>query len=238
MSATERGSPQVGNSLWNRARSFIYDKSITAFTSKWYRLVLERVPENSHVLDVGIGTGAALIANESILRAKNITVQGVDYDEAYVKTCQESIDQAGLAKFVLVAQADIRSFEPPDHRLYNHIYFSGSFMIIPDQVNVLKKMVEMLVDRQDGRIFFTQTFELQKNTWLEWLKPKLSSITTIDFGNVTYQEDFEDSLAAADMAVESDELIEDGKARDNIRESRLICARSKMYANPVSETIG
>ncbi|KAI0558856.1 S-adenosyl-L-methionine-dependent methyltransferase [Gracilaria domingensis] len=144
---------------------------------------------------------------------------------------------AQLSSLVSVVQADIRHFEPPDQRLYTHIYFSGSFMIIPDQVNVLTKMIQLLVDRQDGRIFFTQTFELQKNTWLEWIKPKLMSITTIDFGHVTYQQDFEDALAAADLSVESDQLIEDGRARPNVRESRLVCARSKMYDKPQRETV-
>ncbi|PXF41136.1 Carboxy-S-adenosyl-L-methionine synthase [Gracilariopsis chorda] len=237
MSTDSQSSPEPSRkSIWSQARSLIYDNSIVNFTSRWYQSVLELIPENSHILDVGIGTGAALINSSSILRARNITVVGVDYDEAYVQTCRENIASAGVSNMVSVVQADIRDFSPPDERLYDHIYFSGSFMIIPDQVNVLKKVVDLLVDRQDGRIYFTQTFELQKNSLLEWLKPRLSMITTIDFGQVSYQQDFEDAIAAAGVAVESSEVIDDGKTKPNVRESRLICCRSKLYVESVAET--
>ncbi len=40
-----------------KAKSFIYDAVILRMTEKWYRNVLDRLDENSVLLDVGIGTG-------------------------------------------------------------------------------------------------------------------------------------------------------------------------------------
>lgn len=40
---------------WRWARSAVYDAAIVWFTSEWYKRVLERVPVNARLLDVGIG---------------------------------------------------------------------------------------------------------------------------------------------------------------------------------------
>ena len=42
-------------------RSFVYDALILKMTTRWYEAVLTKLPENSIVLDVGIGTAGALL---------------------------------------------------------------------------------------------------------------------------------------------------------------------------------
>ena len=42
---------------------------------------------------------------------------------------------------------------------------------------------------------------------MEFIKPKLKYITTIDFGRVTYEEDFFNSLAQQNLQVSEDRLI-------------------------------
>lgn len=223
--------------MWERVRSYVYDKAIVSLTTKWYLKVLQEIPEGSHILDVGIGTGAALVANASTLRARNISVVGVDYDQAYVITCQRLISEARLEKHVTVVHDSIYDFTPRDNRLFNHVYFSGSFMILPNPVAALQKVIELLVDREDGRIIFTQTFELKKNSFLEWFKPKLMNLTTIDFGNVSYEGDFEDAVHEAGLVIETSEVIDDGNKVDGVRESRFICARSMLYVPRGTETV-
>jgi hypothetical protein len=44
-------------------RSFIYDIFILRLTSRWYAEVLRRMPEGAMLLDAGIGTAGALLAN-------------------------------------------------------------------------------------------------------------------------------------------------------------------------------
>lgn len=215
--------------LWDRARSFIYDRAIVNFTSTWYRAVLDRIPSESHILDVGVGTGTALLANASLLRSKRITVVGVDYDSSYVQQCRKNIHNANMDDYISVVHADINQFTPEDNRLFDFVYFSGSFMILPNQVTILKRVVELLVDREKGRVFFTQTFELQKNSVMEWIKPKLMALTTIDFGNVSYEGDFDDTLHEAGVVIHETVVLDDGKKVDGVRESRLISARSRLY---------
>lgn len=60
-------------------------------------------------------------------------------------------------------------------------------MIMPDPVKALEHVNSLL--KPNGKIFITQTFEQHKNVLLEKIKPMLKYILTIDFGQITYEED-------------------------------------------------
>jgi ubiquinone/menaquinone biosynthesis C-methylase UbiE len=169
-------------------------------TTEWYHVVLERLSTNAHMLDVGIGTGTALLRNEHLLRKKNISVIGVDYDKDYVQLCQKNIEQRGLTDLVKVQHISIYDYDNQGKVLFDAIYFSGSLMIMPDPVKALKHVARMLKP-SEGRIYVTQTFETRRNKWIELVKPLLKFLTTIDFGQVTYEEDFLRSFEAAGLQI-------------------------------------
>ena len=64
-------------------RSFIYDPLILRLTPRWYAEVLKRVPEGAAVLDVGIGTAGALLANADLVKCKRLRITGIDIDERH-----------------------------------------------------------------------------------------------------------------------------------------------------------
>lgn len=222
---------------FGKLRSAVYDTAIVSFTAKWYMEVLSDMPEGARLLDVGIGTGAALVKNAELIRAKNLTIVGVDYDAAYIKRCKELVAEHRLGRQVSVECCSFYDYAPADGRLFDHVYFSGSFMILPDSPGALRHAVELLTDREDGRLYFTQTFELRKNPMLEWLKPTMSYWTTIDFGQVTYVEDFDAALFEGDCISVRSSRIADGKATEGVRESRLVVARSTLYVPAAHETL-
>src|SRR5512141_1804771 len=98
-------------------------------TASWYRAVLERLPPGCRLLDVGIGTGSALVANAALLRARAIDVVGLDVDADYVARCVQSVRRAGLSDRVAAQLVSVY-----DHHggPYDAVYFSGSFMLLPD----------------------------------------------------------------------------------------------------------
>jgi len=91
--------------LWMWLRATLYDLAIVWFTAEWYRRVLEQLPEDAHVLDVGIGTAAALVANVELIRRKRLRIVGVDIDAAYIARAETLIAKAGLADAVQVRSA-------------------------------------------------------------------------------------------------------------------------------------
>jgi tRNA A58 N-methylase Trm61 len=165
-------------------------------TTPWYTTVLERIEPNSTILDVGIGEGAALMHNSTLLTTKRLQWHGVDIDADYVNCCHNNITKNNLSKSVTVSCESIY-----DHQgKYDHIYFSGSFMLLPDPIKALQHVTSLLKS-SNGKIFFTQTMETNRSLLLEFIKPLLKYFLTIDFGNVTYENEFLELLKKCNMNI-------------------------------------
>jgi SAM-dependent methyltransferase len=180
-------------------RAWVYDRVIAGMTAKWYRQVLERLPDGARLLDVGIGTGAALARCADVVRAKNLTVIGLDIDRDYLACCQAALGRAGLTGHVTPVLGSVY-----DHRggPYDAVYFSASLMLLPDPVAAIAHVSTLLAP--GGRLFSTQTFHHRRSPLLERAKPLAQHVTTIHFGRVTYEHEFR--KAFADAGIELEEL--------------------------------
>lgn len=223
-------------------RSWVYDTVIVSMTKRWYREVLTKLPTNARVLDVGIGTGTSLLENRDVIVSKQLHVTGVDYDEHYVIAAIANVKRYGLEKQVELVHASIHDYTPTTSSAaapsssdsssapFDAVYFSGSFMIIPDKAQALTRCVKMLKPTTplssagSGRVYFTQTFEqdgIVGRYVTPWVKSALRALLTIDFGTVTFEKDFLEVLKAADVQVESRVSL----AKSMFREQVLIIAK-------------
>ncbi|HHJ38043.1 MAG TPA: class I SAM-dependent methyltransferase [Methylothermaceae bacterium] len=184
------------NNLVSTLRGIIYDHTFAKLTIDWYQAVLERLPEGAEVLDVGIGTGGAVAANANLILEKNLQVTGLDIDADYLERCEKTLAKAGLSDHVSVRLESVY-----DHQggPYDAVYFSGSFMLLPDPIAALKHVLSLL--RANGSVYFTQTFHDRPSPLAEKIKPILHRVTTIHFGRVTYWEDFQEVLQQAGAGV-------------------------------------
>jgi ubiquinone/menaquinone biosynthesis C-methylase UbiE len=175
-------------------RAWIYDQTFVGLTVGWYREVLKRLPRGARLLDVGIGTGGALVRNADLVKARNLHVVGVDIDSAYLRRCRKLVAEAGLARHVAPMLESIY-----DHRggPYDAVYFSASFMLLPDPVGALRHTVQMLAP--GGRVYFTQTIHTRRAPVMEKVKPMLHRLTTIHFGRVTYEHELVDVVRRAGL---------------------------------------
>ncbi|HEY0038970.1 MAG TPA: class I SAM-dependent methyltransferase [Longimicrobium sp.] len=209
-------------------RSLIYDTLILRLTSGWYREVLRRVPEGAALLDVGVGTAGALLANAEWVERRKLRVTGIDVDADYVERARRRLRDSAIAGGV-----EVRLESVYDHRggPYDAVYFSGSFMLLPEPERALRHSHALLAP--DGRIFFTQSFQTRPNRWLEILKPMLKRVTSIDFGRVTYEDDFRAQIRVAGLELEEFTVL----ARHGSRASCLAVAR-RAGVQPQSAGIG
>lgn len=191
-------------------RSQIYDRVIVNMTTQWYTAAMDAMPPNSRVLDVGIGTGAALLRCADKARAQGLVFEGLDYDADYVASCKAAFARAKAGDVLEEAyEASVYDFTGGP---YDAAYFSGSLMIMPDKPGALAHVASLL--RPGGRIYVTQTIEKHPNKLLEIVKPILFHITTIDFGGVTYLPDLHKAVADANLhIVDSVELPGGSSAR-------------------------
>ena len=97
---------------------------------------------------------------------------------------------------------------------YDAAYFSASFMLLPDPAAALQHLRTLL--DADARIYFTQTFEHRPSRMVERVKPLLRTLTTIDFGRVTYEHDFRRVLAAAGVTLDELVQLDNGKRRSSV----------------------
>ncbi|MBW2253418.1 MAG: class I SAM-dependent methyltransferase [Deltaproteobacteria bacterium] len=183
-------------------KAWIYDRALLSLTTGWYREVLLRVPTGSRILDVGIGTGGALASNASLLIERDLHVIGVDIDPDYVNRCRRRMVRAGLEERVDTRLLSIYDYEETG---FDAAYFSASFMLLPDRERAVRHVNGLLAP--GARVFFTQTFQKRRSRVLEAMKPMLRALTTVDFGEVTYEDDFLAVLASAGLRVtETDTL--------------------------------
>lgn len=180
-------------------------------TAGWYRAVLAKVPEHARLLDVGIGTGAALLANADLVEQRDLRVVGVDIDAAYIDRCRAEVARCRLADRI---EARLESVYDHAGGPYGAAYFSGSFMLMPDPPAALRHVATLL--EPEAPVFFTQTFEHARAPLLERVKPLLRWLTTIDFGRVTYETEFRAAVAAGGLAIESVEAIAAGTRRSSV----------------------
>lgn len=178
-------------------KSLIYDAVMRPVTRRWYREVLNRLPEGARLLDIGIGTGGALSSHAELVRCKHLKITGIDIDPDYVERAQARIQTKHLTNNVEIHLQSIY-----DHKggPYDAIYFSGSFMLLPEPERALRHAALLLAPR--GRIYFTQTFFDKRAPVLEKAKPLLGKITTIEFGRVTYAREFLQMLVNAGLRLE------------------------------------
>lgn len=178
-------------------RGWAYDRLVAGMTTSWYREVLNRVPDRSRMLDVGIGTGAALAGCAELVQAKDLRVTGLDIDPDYLQRCVRNLAGAGLTERV---RSRLESVYDHVGGPYDAVYFSASLMLLPDPVAAIAHTAALLAP--GGRIYATQTFQHRRSPVLEWAKPLVRHITTIEFGRVTYEDDFRRSFADAGVELE------------------------------------
>jgi ubiquinone/menaquinone biosynthesis C-methylase UbiE len=172
-------------------RAWLYDRLVAGMTSGWYREVLSRLPRGTRLLDVGIGTGAALVRCADLVRERELSIVGLDVDADYLARCERGLRGAGLSGVTPVLESVYDHAGGP----YDAAYFSASLMLLPDPAEAIRRVVGLL--SPGGTLYATQSFQLRRSRLAERGKPMIRHLTTIEFGRVTYEHDFRACFAEA-----------------------------------------
>lgn len=82
---------------------------------------------------------------------------------------------------------------------FDCIVFSSSFMLMPDQMEAIRIAKKLLA--KEGKIYFLMTLYEKKKSFTEKMKPIIKEFTTIDFGRITYENEFDKLLEDAKLNV-------------------------------------
>lgn len=192
-------------------RSAIYDAVFAHVTAPWYASVLRRIPAGARVLDVGVGTGRSLAGCAEIVRSKGLKITALDVDSDYLECCSRRLAKAGLRDHVHVIK---KSFEEHRGGRYDAICFNGSFMLLSEQSDALAHALSLL--KPNSPIFLTLTLQRRRSALIEFFKPRLGAMTTIEFGGVTYRDHLEWTLAQGGLAACYEEVLASGRTQDQV----------------------
>ena len=187
-------------------RNHLYKLMIKEATDHCYRNCLDYFEQNSSILDVGIGNGLMMKTYHPLIKSKGLKITGLDINKAYLNHCDSLIHSFGLENHIQICNQPVEAYVPVNGSCYDFILFSMSFMLLSDQKTVLQRVRKWL--KPQGQIVFFHTVFKMKSKLMEYVKPRLKYITTIDFGNVTYENDFLALLKDIDLSVLEDRLLE------------------------------
>ena len=157
------------------------------------------------VLDVGIGNGTMMQNYHSLIKSKELKITGIDINRHYLNHCRCLIEKYGLEKHIQIYCTPVEEYSPGHAACFDFILFSMSFMLFASPCGVLNRIKGWL--KPGGEIIFFQTIYKDKFPLMEFIKPRLKYITTVDFGSVTYEKDLLKNLKTQNLKVLEDRLI-------------------------------
>ncbi|MFP4083321.1 MAG: class I SAM-dependent methyltransferase [Desulfonatronovibrio sp.] len=183
----------------------LYNLIFSDMTRLCYNNCLQLYPQNAEILDVGIGNGVMIKKNHKLIKEKNLRITGLDINKHYLEHCRKMIIEFGLEQQVKAIRQSVLTFNPPKTHCYDYIFFGQSFMLMNDQKKILERTKDWL--RPEGKVIFFQTMFKNKSKLMEFVKPRLKFLTTVDFGKVTYEKDFYALLDHGNFSSCEDKLL-------------------------------
>lgn len=124
------GKQKLGN-----LKSDVYDATIGHFyTVRVVMNLLLEIPDNSVILDIGVGTGYTYAANSDLIKQKNINVVGIDIDPDYIRRAKHAVIDSYLEQNVRLVLADVYKVSEKEipTKQFDFVFFSDSYAVIPD----------------------------------------------------------------------------------------------------------
>jgi len=186
-------------------KNALYKLLINNATTCCYETALNYFPAHSSILDVGIGNGIMLTQYHTLIKSKALHITGIDINASYLKHCHARIQTYNLGELITISHDCIETYTPPKSLSFDFIFFSMSFMLFENQQYVLTRVQRWL--KPEGKLVFFQTMYHNRFILMEFIKPRLKYITSIDFGRVTYDSVFFSLLETENLTVLADILI-------------------------------
>jgi alpha-N-acetylglucosaminidase len=186
-------------------KNWLYQLLVNRTTNECYRSSLNYVSAGCHLLDVGIGNGIMLETFHPLIRLKRLTITGIDIDADYLKHCRELICKHRLQDQIEVHHGAVEDYCPATHACFDAVLFCMSFMLLPDQPSVLRRVRDWLTP--GGEVIFAQAMFAERSRLVDLVKPKLKYLTMIDFGKAVYEADFFSLLKENGLTIREDQAL-------------------------------
>ena len=187
--------------LRHKVYSSIFNLDNSLSTSHGFHDILEKIPSESSILDVGCGDGIYYINPKVIdlIKTKKIKIKSIDIDSGAIKYCKERITKNKLEEYITVEAIDLRLIIDK----YDYVLFMESFPVIElDLFEQLLKHASTITHN----IFMYHNLVEEKNITMSFLKPKLKYASLVDFGRLTSLTEFKNLLITWGYEIENTKI--------------------------------
>lgn len=138
------------------------------------------------MLDIGTASGTCL---KNIVDGANFEkVLAIDIDKRYVESATKLFES--YPNVEVKYQNLLTYLEDGNTQKFDIVFFGFSFMLMPDRAKALE--VARKIVKPGGKIYAFLTLYEKKSKFIEWAKPKMKMITSVDFGPVMYRTQVND----------------------------------------------
>lgn len=167
--------------------SYIYDYTVTFPVTKSIYVHFAKEFKSKFgekavsMIDIGTGTGTPLKA--IIDDVKFERVLAVDIDTGYLERAKENFKDHPNVE---VKYLDFMDAKKEITEKFDIVFFGFSFMLMNDREEALKIARGML--KPGGKIYLFLTLYEKKNPIIEWIKPKMKYVFSVEYGPVVYRK--------------------------------------------------
>ena len=191
--------------------TFIYDYMVTYPVTKaiYKHFVKTRYPKHFpkaasqelSMIDIGTGTGTPLYSVLDNLEFKRILA--IDINKGYLETAKKRFKDKA---HVEVKYQDFLAYvDEGNTEKFDLVFFGFSFMLMPNKQKALEVARKIL--KPGGKVYTFLTLYHKKNKLVEFIKPKMRFLTSIDFGNIMYYDQFKKIIDAAGWEIAYEEKM-------------------------------
>jgi len=182
--------------------SYIFSKTNPVSTQHGYYEILKNIPDNSKILDVGVGEGIYFtnLKVSNLIKIKNLSIYGIDIDEERIEIAKKRIKESELDKYVKCEKKYICELNKETNGNgngngagngngngagngeFDYVFYIESFPVIP--INIFKQFINISKNliNTNGTVILYHTLEPESNPIIRWFKPYLHLLTLNDFG--------------------------------------------------------
>ena len=134
------------------------------------------------MIDIGTGTGSPLY---SVLDKVNFDrILAIDINKGYLEIAKKRFKNRPEVE--VKYQDYLTYLEEGNTEKFDVIFFGFSFMLLPDKVKALE--ISRRILKPGGKIYTFLTLYHKKSMVVDYIKPKLQYLTSIDFGKTMYYD--------------------------------------------------
>jgi SAM-dependent methyltransferase len=188
------------------SQNTLYNYLIGSYTKILYQKFFESIPDNSIILDVGVGNGNSLIANKDLIIKKNLNIVGIDINNYAINMATESVIENDLSDYIQLKCMNVFDYET-DLNL-NYVYFSNSFSVIPNILVMIKHLNDKFLKKNNGEIVISTTVEAKDHNIKSFLKKNANyMLLGIELGTLTTFKDLLNNISKNNLYVNKTELV-------------------------------